>query len=63
MNGRRCRESLVPYLEKVPGAPVAEIERHLSGCVACRSAIVNFTNGEFWYEPRPRELARKEHAQ
>ncbi len=37
MNCRRCRESLVPYLEKVPGAPVAEIERHLSGCVACRS--------------------------
>ena len=37
MNCRQCRESLVPYLEKVPGAPVAEIKRHLAECDACRA--------------------------
>jgi hypothetical protein len=36
MNCRQCRKSLVPYLEKVPGAPAAEIERHLAECDACR---------------------------
>jgi len=36
MNCKTCRESLVSYLEKVPGAPAAEIERHLAECDACR---------------------------
>jgi hypothetical protein len=36
MNCRECRESLVSYLEKVPGAPAAEIERHLAECDECR---------------------------
>lgn len=37
MNCTQCRESLVSYLEKVPSAPAAEIERHLAECDACRS--------------------------
>ena len=36
MNCKTCRESLVSYLEKVPGASAAEIERHLAECDACR---------------------------
>jgi hypothetical protein len=36
MTCRQCRESLVAFLEKIPGAPVAEIERHLAECDACR---------------------------
>jgi hypothetical protein len=36
MNCKTCRESLVPYLEKIPGAPAAEIERHLAECDECR---------------------------
>jgi len=36
MNCKECRESLVPYLEKVHGAPATEVERHLAECDECR---------------------------